>query len=163
MNLIETDVVKMYESLEMSVEDIVSELAGELSEVSVKLVLGKYSAKYRSRDEDGATGNGAGLVKSDGKGVVMFRQNDEAITTEQHNAILQTMFDICQYSEQDAVRLKAAMYLHEEVTGRNSAKTEKRKAESVLPASILAFEESLREAQSRRQARAFPEEVLVEV
>lgn len=103
MNSIRNDILRMYDNLEMSLEDITRE-TGARREV-VELILREGSSKYA---EEARRKRG---VLSD------------SVLDEVTNVIM----SIARGGENDGIRLKAAMYLRNDALGREDAAVETRR------------------------------------
>lgn len=151
MNAQEKEIVVLYEDHGLSVEDI--SLESGLEPLAVKGCLYSYSKAYRESIESPSTPP----------------PKDSEITIDveehEHKMIGETLKALAFHSEDDKVRLKACMYLHEERTGRNKKKAERGASEALgAVKSVFALNEQILKAraiikQVQQSALEVPSEV----
>ena len=125
-----SQIVSMYESLEMSVEQICADI-GELDEVTIKTILLNNSPLYRKRQEKNimaltnGNGNGNGSSNSDlitNPGPKIENDSDD-ITQDEFKIFLQAYKELALNTENDSVRERSLRYLIDEKKGRNNLPT----------------------------------------
>lgn len=124
MTSLEADILSLYETCEMSVDEICSETGCEA--LSVKAVLGQYSSKFRVATQ---TPNGG-----------------EEVTKDEALEMLSVLKNLAKSSDCDAVRARTAMYVYEESKGRNEARSKAPKVQSA-GINILVLNGELRKAR----------------
>lgn len=126
-----TTIVELYENAGMSPQQIAEDQSLEI--LAVKATLAAHSELFRNAvaeqtskvisAEMGVEVPEAQAVDLEGAQVVEAgsekREAEERFTKEEIDDIKRTMFTIMRDGENDSVRLKAAIYLNEESTGRN--------------------------------------------
>ena len=143
MNALETDIVNMYDEQDMSVEDIGAELGGELDGAAIKMLLSQHSHRFQKATVDDAK---RGKVVNRDMVPGAPAQPADFLNALDKAKIRQTMLTLLNHSENDMVRARIAIYLHEEVTGRN----ERRIKASMLPnvqLNILALNQEISKAR----------------
>jgi len=145
MNGFESDIVNMYDEQDMSVEDIGAELGGELDPAAIKMLLSQHSHRFQK-----ATIENAKNGKKNSLQPVSFppapAPNPDFLNASDKEKIRRTMMTLLDHSENDMVRARMAIYLHEEVTGRN----ERRLKANLLPniqLNILALNQEISKAR----------------
>lgn len=119
MTAAELEIVEMYDNCDMSVDEIVSETGYDI--VAIKNTLVQSSKKYKKD----------------------IRENKSVlITDEEDKRLVQGIKDLAFYGENEAVRLRALMYAHDEKHGRN----DKQKA-SGININVLMLNKALKQAQ----------------
>lgn len=117
MNALEQDIVAMYDEQDMSVEDIACELSDEqLSPTAIKYVLSVHSHKFQKETVEEAK------KLSNTKSASIDSQkplNPNLVNQVDKKQIMQTLITLMNQSDNDMVRARAAIYLNEEITGRN--------------------------------------------
>ena len=103
MNATETQITELYENSNLTSEQISCEL--ELCEESVKMVLQKYSPKFRMEESS----------KS------LQETKDKEFTTDEFTAAKQAIASLL-YAEHEGTRLRAAKFIVNENKGRNDVK-----------------------------------------
>lgn len=123
MNAFENDIVNMFDEQDMSVADIASELNGEIDPSAIKMVLSMHSHKFQKDTVEAAKSERKGAKPDSTLQPVTFpgapAHNDNLLNASDRVKIKQTLLTLMNHSENDMVRAKLAIYLHEEATGRN--------------------------------------------
>lgn len=99
-------IVTAYEDNGLSVEQIRAAFDNEFDEVAIRAVLSQFSGKYRSDNK---------LVEKKEE-VPSFKESDE-------EAALQTIRNLMEYSDDENLRGRLAMYVREDRRGRRDAVT----------------------------------------
>jgi hypothetical protein len=145
MNTFEADIVNMYDEQDMSVEDIGAELNGELDPAAIKLLLSQHSHRFQKATVEAAKkGKVNGAVATTVPGAPA--QNPDFLNESDKAKIRRTFMTLLDHSENDMVRARIAIYLHEEATGRN----ERRIKANTLPniqLNVLALNQEIAKAR----------------
>lgn len=146
MTDLDKEIKNLYEEQEFSVEDIVTELGGEIDILAIKMSLAQHSTKYQTLVVDEANYL---LHKNRGKALALPQtpiENNGHIGAGDKNTILSVMKSLMLHSDNDMVKARVAIYLHEEVTGRNAQRV-KQNALPNLRESVLALNDKIMKAQ----------------
>ena len=103
MNATETQICTLYDEVGLSPKQISDEL--ELAEESVKMVLQKYSAKFRQEESANS----------------LQKPEEKEFTTDEFTAAKQAIASLL-YAEHEGTRLRAAKFIVNENKGRNDVK-----------------------------------------
>ena|SRR5947208_1272860 len=103
MNATENQIITLYDDIGLNTKQIGEEL--ELCEESVKMVLQKYSAKFRQEESSN------NLVET----------KEKEFTTDEFTAAKQAIASLL-YAEHEGTRLRAAKFIVNENKGRNDVK-----------------------------------------
>lgn len=122
MTELEQDVLLMHDEHDLSVEEICAETGLELA--SVKTLLANKSKKFRGNVSNGKV----------------------SFSPEEKEDILGVLKNLALSSDNEAVRVRAAIYLHEEIKGRNEARVIKN-APPRININILAINDTIRKAR----------------
>lgn len=154
MNNLETEIVDLYDNNDMSVADIASELNGEIDATAIKYVLSQHSEKFRKLTVDNAKKAPATVidVKSETTPVPVLvstsSNNTDMFTDADKKEIVRVMKYLMNHSENDMVRARTAIYLHEEATGRNAKRVEKNNGIPNVRANILMINAQIQKGRS---------------
>ena len=151
MNAFEADIVDMFDEQGMSVGDIASELNGEIDSSAIKMVLAQHSHKFQKDTVEDAKCKKkyAGIANPIPRPQT---PNPDLLNDSDRAKIKQTLMTLLNHSENDMVRARIAIYLHEEVTGRN----ERRIKMNMMPnvqMNILALNEQIGKAREILDAK----------
>ena len=121
MNALEQDIVDLYENQDMSVNDIVHELNDtDITDVAVKMVLSVHSHKFQLETvEEAKRLNGKNTKTISANSTEQQMRNPNLVNSVDKKQIFQTLLTLMNQSDNDMVRVRAAIYLNEEVSGRN--------------------------------------------
>lgn len=123
MNAFENDIVNMFDEQNMSVNDIAAELNGEIDPSAIKMVLSMHSHKFQKDTVEASKSAQKGAKPNAALQPVTFpgapASDDNLLNASDKAKIKQTLLTLMNHSENDMVRARLAIYLHEEVTGRN--------------------------------------------
>jgi hypothetical protein len=97
-------IVTSYEDCGLGVDRIVEAFEGEFDEVAVRAVLMQFSAKYRADEQAGQGFKG-----------------EPGFTRENEEAAIRTINNLLEYSDDEALRGRLAMYVREDRRGRRDA------------------------------------------
>lgn len=117
MTSTEQEIVTMFDDCKMSAKDISTDTGLDI--VAVKAVLAQYSVRYKQEAEM--------MYKAPQTPGAPSEANNSAalLNADERQEILLTMKQLAFESDNDVVRARMCMYLHEEVTGRNEARAKK--------------------------------------
>lgn len=153
MTTLETEIVDLFENNGMSVADITEELNGEIDATAIKYVLSQYSPKFQAATvEDAKRQNSRKVIDivsetSPGAPAPALKPED-VITDADRKEILSVMKNLMRHSENDMVRARAAIYLHEEITGRNAKRVEKGDKMPNVKTNILLINAQIQKGKS---------------
>lgn len=100
------EIVKMYEDLDMTLDQITEETGYE-KECIVRVLIG-HSAQFRATFGKGP------------KGTAPENKIEDLISPDEDAEFIDVMKSLARGSDNDVVRLRAAQYLHDEYKGRNN-------------------------------------------
>ena len=104
-SMIERLIVRGYDNLNMSIEDLVQEHQGELSVIEIKLILYSGSSKFRD------------ALKAEGGDKAL-----EALEDDEERILRNAIKDLALNAEDDAIRLGSLKYLHQHVVDKKKDK-----------------------------------------
>ena len=115
MNALESEIVDMYDTDDMSVSAICEELNSEIDPTAIKMILSTHSRRFQKETVEEAK-RMSGKIPTDTK---EKPANFNLISAVEQKQIMQTLITLMNQSDNDMVRARAAIYLNEELTGRN--------------------------------------------
>lgn len=128
MNNLEADIISLYEDEGMSVEDIGAELS-DIDSAAIKMCLAQFSQKYRNIVVKKAIDKPTNTIVTTNSAPIGSIHNGDLLDVTERMRVKKVMMQLLDHSDNDGVRAKIAIYLNEEVTGRN----EKRVKQNNMP------------------------------
>lgn len=136
------DVLRLYEDNGLSIDEICLELSDmSLEPLAVKALLSAKSGLYRATVKANQT---TGLV----------------VTNEDHQLLIESLKTIALGGENENARVKAAIYLHEELTGRNQKRINALKDNSRIGGAALIANGLVALSDKLRRAREIRDKVM---
>ena len=159
----ELEIIGLYEKESFSVDDISVEL--DLDAVAVKMILGQYSKKYR--DEGKMFGSkevqSLEFANDDVSATQPTARHCNLLTDEEHNSIKQVLKDLAIGSDNDVVRARVSIYLHEEHIGRNEARIKNVNRVGNINVNVLTINEGMRKAREAIRVAKQQQQQLIDV
>lgn len=157
MTSLESEILEMYENLDMSVDDIACSSRDQddpLDPIAIKTILAQYSHKYRT--------NGRKLATLESKGIKSSHTNPKApspanntknfLSETEQAELVEVMKSLALNSDSDIVRAKMSIYLFEEDKGRNEARIKNLSNMKPNGVNILVLNQRLVSTQARIEA-----------